>query len=316
MDIRDLVMGKTLSVFFNIDRTYVSIVEPTEKGLDLCYLKATQNSIDLENIDAPMSQIGIEELMEIVAGRTEDLDKIDITIPSESVVVSQFPGSPNIGNNELKQLISLEIRQAYPQVNPEEFSTNIIPMDFRKDGSYMMLAVIIPNVIIRNVLEILRPFDLPINNIEISQLNSHSAFLYNYPERQNQTIAIVGVQDQFMDISIIKNNNPMYYNLISLDEKTKIGEAIEKEHERIVESIVDTVDAAYFFGTGLTKELYLNVWETSMLLNMEVGRLNAFRMLTTSLDDRDREYASRTMHLYPPSIGASFQPYHKRLKLY
>lgn len=308
-------MKRTLSIFFNIDRTYVTITEPNEKGLELLYLNSTNNNIDLENIDDDYAQRGVKELEVLLSSFDVEIDKISITIPAESVMVSQFPGRQGMEESELRKLISLEIRNAFPTFNPDDFTSNIVPLERRLDGQSLMLAVIIPKQIILSCIDILKAYDLPIENIEISQLSAHSAFLYNYPEMINNNVIIIGVQDQFMDVSIISNGKPIYYDLVSLSDKNDIGAVFEAEYEKLITTAVDHIDHAYFFGTGLTRDMYIAVWETSMLLGINVGRLNAFRMMTTNLNARDREYCSRTMHIFPPCIGASFPSYHERIKL-
>jgi Tfp pilus assembly PilM family ATPase len=307
---------QTLSVFFNIDRTYVSIVEPKEKGLELLYINSTDTNIDLENIDDEMSQMAIEELTTLLQGLDFDVSNITVTIPSESVIVSQFPGRQGMSEEEMRKLIALEIKHSYPQFNPSDFSSNIVPMETQINGQSMMLAVIIPKQIVYSCLEILNVFNLPIESIEISQLNAHTAFLYNYPEFQDKTVAILGVQENFVDISVIQNSKPIFYDLVSLPDKKQIGEMFETQYNRLISDVVNKIDMAYFFGTGLTRDMHIAAWEISALLNIGFGRLNAFRMLTTNLEPRDRDYCLRTQHIYPPCIGGSFPAYHESIKLY
>ncbi|MCX6148577.1 MAG: hypothetical protein NTW25_15190 [Candidatus Kapabacteria bacterium] len=308
-------MKRTLSVFFNIDRTYVTITEPNEKGIELLYLNSTDTNIDLENLDDDFAQVGIEDLEALLKPIEIEVDRICVTIPAESVLVSQFPGRPGMEESELRKLVSLEIRNAYPTFNPDDFTSNVIPLAQRQDGQSLMLAVIMPKQIIMSCIDILKVYDLPIENIEISQLNAHSAFLYNYPEMMDKNVIIIGVQDQFMDVSVISAGKPIYYDLVSLGDKSEIGNVFEAEYEKLTKTAIQNIDCAYFFGTGLTRDMYISVWETSMLLGIGIGRLNAFRMITTKLDSRDREYCSRTMHIYPPCIGSSFPAYHEKIKL-
>ncbi len=45
---------------------------------------------------------------------------------------------------------------------------------------------------------------------------------------------------------------------------------------------------------------------TSVII--EIDKLNAFRMVKTTISDRAREYCSRTSHIFPPCIGG-FMPF-------
>lgn len=309
-------MSQILSIFFNIDRTYLSVTEPTTKGLSLSYVNSTLNYIDLENLDDNGSLKGIEELDLILSNLDFTIDKIDVTIPAESVLVTQFPGRTGMSEIELRELIALEIRQAYPQFNPNDFSSNLIPMGDRLDGQSMMLAVIIPFEIVKSVHKILGKYDIPINNIEISQLNAHNSYLYNYPENIYKTTAIVGVQNNFIDLSIIKNMKPIYYDLISFTDKNQIGILLLEEFDILNTSVANDIEDIFFFGTGLTNDVLTVAEQTFEGTGINHKRLNAFRMVITKLTEREIEYCSRTMHIYPPCIGGSFKAYHDRIKLY
>jgi hypothetical protein len=309
-------MSQILSIFFNIDRTYLSISEPTTKGLSLSYINSTLNYIDLENLDDDGSVKGIEELDMILSNLDFTIDKVDVTIPAESVLVTQFPGRHGMSELELSELIALEIRQAYPQFNPNDFSSNIIPMADRLDGQTMMLAVIIPFEIIKSVHKILGKYDIPIDNIEISQLNAQNSFLYNYPENIYKTTAIVGVQNNFIDLSIVKNMKPIYYDLISFTDKNQIGILLLEEFDILNTSVANDIEDIFFFGTGLTNDVLTVAQQTFDGTGINHLRLNAFRMVSTKLTEREIEYCSRTMHIYPPCIGGSFKSYHDRIKLY
>jgi len=309
-------MDSILSVFFNIDRTYIGIVTPSLKGLSLNYINSTDHRIDLENFDDYESEQGTEELKKMIRPLRKKISKITVTIPAEFVLVSQFPGKSGMVHDDLRKLIALEIRQAFPQFNPDDFGSNLIPMETKDPTKSMMMAVIIPQNILQNCLTVLKSLKLPISNVEISQLNAHSAFLYNYPESADKTVMIMGLQDQFIDLSVIKEGKPAYYNLVSFSDKNKIGDIFKEEYNKLLKDTVDSIDAVYLFGTGLTKEVYAMAWETIMDQGIEVGRLNAFRMVESTLTEREKEYCARTMHLFPPVIGGSFPAYHEQIKLY
>lgn len=309
-------MASTLSVFFNTDKTYVTVVEPSDKALELKFINATDSPVDLENFDGVQTKRAIKELREILSMTEGMADKLSITIPPESIVVSQFPGSANMDEKTLRQLISLEIRNAYPQFNPEQFSSNLVPIQSIDNTQQMLLATILPREIIKSCFKVFDGYSLEVDSIEISQLNAHSAYLYNYPEKASQNAIFVSVGDQFMDVSILKGGKPAYYNLVNIFDTSKIGESFEEEYNNLIGNIVDSINCAYFFGLGLTKDIYLQLWETAMLLGIEVSRLNAFRMIESNLNNRTREYCSRTQHIYPPCIGASFPAYHQTIKLY
>jgi len=309
-------MKSAISVFFNIDRTYLAILTPSENSLSLDYVDATRSHIDLENVFDVDGDKGIIELREFIEKVRHKINRVSVTIPAESVFVSQFPGQKGMTEEQLSKLVSLEIKQAFPQYNTDEFVSNIIPLEKRMNGQEMMLASIMQKDIIDTCKEIFKDY-LPITNIEISQLNAHTAFLYNYPESLEKNIIILGVQDQFIDLSLLKNSKPAYYNLLSFSDsdKNKFGEIIENEYNKLLNDFINRIDGIYFFGAGLNKDLYFSGWEMASVLGLETGRLNAFRMVKANIEDRAKDYCKIMQHVFPPCVGAAIPSYHERIRL-
>jgi hypothetical protein len=179
----------------------------------------------------------------------------------------------------------------------------------------MMMGIIIPAFDYNACAKILKPVTKYIDKIEVSQFNAHSAFLYNYPEKAKNTVVLVGIQSNFVDISLVKNGKPVYYNLARLDSPDQIGELCENEFNKLTEEYVDVIHNSMFFGSALTKDMLIQTWEISMMLGIESEKLNAFRMTTTQLDERRREYCSRVSHIFAPCVGACVPAYHERYKL-
>jgi hypothetical protein len=178
------------------------------------------------------------------------------------------------------------------------------------------LATIIPKIDFVTCRDLLDSIDKPITNIEISQLNAHSTFLYNYPERKHETVAIIGVSNNFLDISIIKAGKPVYYNLAKLKDREMIGDVCLEEFEKVTGIYVEKIDSAYLFGEGLDIDMLVIAQSLIMMSVPNVGKLNAFRMFTTDMDKRNRDYCSRMAHIFPPCIGGNLPAYHQKIKMF
>lgn len=305
-------MKKVLSIFFNIDRTYLTGLTIDESGVSLDYINSTVHHVDLENIKTDESRNGVAELSKYFFEMDFYPDEVSITLPSESVLITKFPGKVDITDDEIKELINLEIRQMYPNCDQNDFTTFVVPMLPEKINLQQMVAVLVPKEDFLVIDEILQIVNLPVAKFDITQLNAHTCFLFNYPEMAAKTVLFVSVQGQFMDVSILKNGQPIYYNLIALPDYNKTGEQLEIEYEKIVPQYTESIDACYFFGAGLTKPVSMMLWETASLLGIyEAKRLNAFRMLKNNLTKREKEYCSRTLHIFPACIGAGLPSQHK-----
>lgn len=306
-------MDYVLSLLFNSDRIYITGVERTEKKLVLDFVDSSSKPIDLENLEDENNSEVIAEIEKSISSIKDKINSVNITIPSEAILVTQFPYQEEFSNEDLQKLIKLEVTSIYPKFDSNDFMIYGVPMAADKNGKRKMLAIIITRSIFDNCSNLAKKLGLKINKIEISQLNAHMAYIYNYPEitqpaEQAKSAMFVNINDNFMDISVIKNNQPLYYNLVAINNSEEIGLLLEKEAELIKEKYIDDLPLIYFFGAGLTKDINMMCWETSMMIGMESKRLNGFRMMSSNLNDRAKEYCSRAFHLFPACIGGCLAP--------
>ena len=78
---------------------------------------------------------------------------------------------------------------------------------------------------------------------------------------------------------------------------------------------MDNIDLAALFGIGLNYDVLTQVKGELSGLTNDVIRLNSFRMFSTDLDMRVKEYCARVAHIYPPCIGGCLPSYHQKIDL-
>ncbi len=307
---------RTLSIYFNTDRIYLTGVRVENNRAMLDYIESTNHHIDLENLESDESKNALTELEKILSGLDFKPDKLTVTLPAESIFITKFPAKSSFSKDQLRQLVNLELRQAYPEFNYENFEVMITPIYASKTQKESMIGMIILKSDIQFLNNFFNKFNLKISNFEISQLAAYSTFMFNYPEMRDKTVMIIGYQGQFLDFTVHRNGETLYYNINSISDTNQIGEATEKEYAKIQESAVDEVDAVYFYGSSLTRNITLSLWETGMMLGiMEAKRLNPFRMMGSSLDKRHLEYCSRTFQIYPPCVGSGLKRWHTLINI-
>ncbi len=310
-------MSKTLSVFFSTDRTYVTLTEKKNNNIELNHIDSTNHAINFDqysDIDSFKSSKELTRILEKID--TQNIARIAISLPGSNALVTQFPGSEDMSRDNVRKLVGLEIRQAYPQFKFADFSTNVIPLGERKTGENLMVAVIISKQDYEICRELLQNIHHTIDHVEISQINAHSAFMHNYPEFADKNAALFGLQDKFVDISLIRNGKPRYFNLASMPSEENIREICESELDNILKLCCDRIDHAFFFGIGLNKDIFDIGKRVTGEKGINAQRLNAFRMLSTKMDERTRKYCERTAHIYPPCIGGSVPYDINRYKFY
>jgi hypothetical protein len=308
-------MDKALCAFCSPERTYLAIVEPKSKGLELDFIATTSVPIDLENLETSTSEQGLNEFYEIANKINSEYDLINFSIPIENTIVSEFPARPNITNDEITSIINIEIRQNYPQFNPQEFPTYLFELSPRKNQPFF-LSIIIPKLVFTNLKAIANKLNKPVQKIEISQINAHNAFLYNYPEERDKTSALFNIADKFIDFSLLKGTDFIWYSLIKYNFPDEIPQLINDRLNELSKEINFQIDSMFFFGSGLNKILFNKISNTFSRKNYVVKRLNAFRMFTTRVDETTKAICARLAHHFPACIGSAIPDFHKRIKIY
>lgn len=301
-------MEPIISVFFDNDRTYIALLEPDAKGWSLAYINSTTQPLDLALGHDSGAVQELESVMMEIAGAASS---VHVTLPMESVFVHQFP-APILGSaDEIRDLLRFEISQHFPHQDAQGFSSVVYTLSPRIDRTSMMMAVIMEHNMLGTVREVLAPLMANIERIDTAQMAAHNALLYNYPDHEGASFAVFGVQERYLDVSVIRNNVMAYYHLAPLGERS-IGEVCEEELNRVLDEYVPFIDGAFFFGSGLTRARY----ETAAAaISVPAHRMNAFRMLTTTLGERERAYCSRVGHIFPSCIGNIFPNMQKGLEI-
>lgn len=291
-------MESTLTIYLGNDRTYITAFEPSSKGLELVYINSIPQHV---GTDADITEIarGLEAILPEIIGKNE---RLRLCFPNENIFVHQFPAVKSGNVDDVKQLLGLEIRQAYPQYSLENYRSIVLPLLPKLDGTEMMIAMMIDQKQLHIGYVISEIIGLPCERIVISQFSTHAALLYNYPEQIENTVILFGVQDRFADVSVLRKGELAYYSLVPFNSKELAGVAFEKEVEKLLTEYIPFADSAFFFGHGLTSSILTSV---TKLLPVPAHRLNAFRMMTTNLSPREREYCIKSAHLYPPNVGAA-----------
>lgn len=296
---------KIHSIHFDIDQVFFTNLETSENGIFLNYINSISDgnfaTIDLENL-AEYSEINSE--IARFCSEAGDADSVAITLPTESVLISYIPSDEKMEHSQIKRMIELEINNSYPESTISDFTVILYDFAERMDGNKMMVAAIIPNIILKNINQIFAPLGLPISKINISQFASQNSLLYNYPEQKDKAVALISIQKEYIDLSVMKEGKSIYLSKIYYDAAEELNSILEDEFNIVMTNYVDYVETAFICGKYLTAEILQQCEAKLAEFLMTASRHNTFKMVRTNLEQREKEYCSRTAHIYSACIGA------------
>jgi len=292
-------MEKTISMYFGTERTYITRIEPGEKGLQLCDIGVITETVksDTDYMDA------LIRLESFLPQMSEGTATATIAVPVENIFVHQFPAVDTSDITQVRRMLEFEIKHAYPQHSFDDFTSAVYPMAARTDGTTMMLAIMMEKKYLMACEFILTMTGVPLLNIQASHFAAHGALLYNYPDSINSICLIIGVQENYCDVSVLKNGELAYYNLLVLSSPDEFSSVCEKEIEKLLSGYVSYIDAAFCYGPGLTNNV---LSQAQQALSIPIQRLNPFRMMSSTLQSsEDRDFCAKAAHLFVPAVGSA-----------
>jgi hypothetical protein len=291
--------------------TYISVLERTVDGYALHYVKKLDNTIILTNAVPEKLDAAIAELTTILSPYKSKLAKFFVTIDDEYYHLTQVPGSIDILNPEFVDLINLEIRQTTTEHSIDNYRIKATPIENKKDNEGasempMCLVCLINNDIVWEIEYLATNLELELTDINPVPFSSINTFTYNYPDKKDSAVAIVCLKQNVIEYGILQNNSIIGYEFSKVNGLSTYSGVIENKIDNIIESYqISNLSGAYFYGSSITKQQYIECWEVGMIMSGDSKRLNPYRLVKSKLDKRDEEYCARTFHIYVACIGGA-----------
>ena len=298
---------RILSIYNSLNYTYSSLVKNSTDGLELDWISTIDSPFYFEENDVNFDNKSIEQFKKQFEEIQDKVDGISVVFPAEMIMISQFPIDTTTNNENIKELLQIEIKKAYPALDIKDFEIKIYTLNYNPIQQQIMMCVMLPRIDILRYENFFSNYGKPIVSTGISQFSAANCFLYNYPEHRNSSSAIVGIQGNFLDFTIIENSNVLYYNLLSYQQESDIPQLLITEVTKVKETIVDDIKrGVYCYGEDLNNELFNEICESLSTIGISSNKLNAFRMMRTFFNKQEIEYCKRVTHIFPSVIGASF----------
>ncbi len=297
-------MEPILSLFLGHSRTYVALLEDGDSYPSLAYVNATSDSVFINQGQLQGKQWLEEVLMEI-AGAAE---QVAIALPMEYAFVHHFPYPEEASDEALETLVETELQTKFAEYDRKDLEIRIYPLAPRSDQRRLVAVIILEKEVIKVLEQIAEMAFGKLVRYDIAQNAAHSALLFNYPELREKNVVVVHIQQEYLDITALRQGTPVIYKLQKAEaEVDRTVESIRTVLEEMLSMYLPFMDAVAVFGEQLTRGLLSQLQQLvhDMAPGVRAFRLNAFRRLTTTLGDRERAYCARTAHLFVPCIGVA-----------
>ena len=289
----------TSSIYFDKYNTFLTIAEKNNNSNSLIYVNA-YDYINLSDINIEQTNNNITNIVNILLNY--NVTDVDIVLSNDYYEIMIFPGSINTAIEDNKEIINFEFSQYFGnKENISNYDINIVEtISTRHNTKKLLYASLISKEL---SLKLHKLFD-NINIIKISYdwLNIINNFIHNYPELAESNTFLLGISRQYVEIILISNLKLLGYELIQNDND--ILNNIDSKIQEIGNCFhVHNINNILLYGNELYKDTFLRINEILSKNNINVNRLNSFRILEENMEQSDKEHSASVFHLFAPCIN-------------
>lgn len=227
--------------------------------------------------------------------------KLTLSVSPEWTFQSIIPTPPQQSESILPDLLKTDLEIMAPTLKKEHWDVAYTPIAVRQDKAPVSLVLGLRGSLKKSIFDGL---GLPNSTVVVpGVLSIHRSFLYNHPEQQENNIALLGIYQNILEVSVLRRGVLGFYRLVHFNSSRDIPEKSDDLLNEILSEHVPFVDGIYFYGSLLTKEV---VDQSSAILALtvpNVDRFNPFRLVRVDLGERERQFAGRMAHCYGANVG-------------
>ncbi|MGA9116300.1 MAG: pilus assembly protein PilM [Bacteroidota bacterium] len=297
MATKDFVLGLSLS-----DRT-IQAVELEQDGPSntLLAIDEWENTFPLGGVDDPK---GVGRFSEYLAAFLKvnrvRARKTSVALDSATLFINSFPLEEGLSRPEINEHINWELSQFFPDAPPKQYVTDIHVIA-REDQEHwnQVLSVSVQRRDAFAVQEALARHGLELLILDVDHFSADTALRTNYPDVERKYMALVGVKENRLDISLLRNGVMQAYSYCLVQSNREIVERIGA-----LSRDVPGIHSITVYGPYLEKDLLVLIRRGSALL---VEALNPLRHINVLDSLRLADHLSVPSYRFASAVGVALR---------
>lgn len=297
MSSRDLVLGLSIS-----DKS-VQAVEMEQDGPanTLCAIDEWENTF---LGGTPDSDEGLAQFTEYTSAFLKvnkvKAKRVSVALDTSYLFINSFPLEDGLSRVEINEHINWELNQFFPNTPVKEFLTDIHIMAPHKTERWNhVLSVSLRRRDAFAVQEAIQQLGLSLHIIDADHFSADTSFRLNYPDSERKYIALIGIKENRLDISLLNRGNMEAYSYAIVQSNQEIIDRIG-ELSRDLKGI----QSITVYGPYLDKDLLVLIRRASSLL---VEALNPLRHVNVSDSLRLADHLSVPSYRFASAVGVALR---------
>jgi len=226
--------------------------------------------------------------------------KVAVSLDTAEMFLNSIPMDEGLSRIQINEHINWELSQFFPERSPKEFVTDVHVLTQRPtDGWNEVLSVSVQRHDVYLVQQAVQQMGLALHVLDADHFSADTALRVNYPDTNRKYLALVGVKENRLDVSLIKNGNMESYSYSMVQSNKEIVEQIG-----LLSRETKAIYSITVYGPFLDKDLLVQIRRGSSLL---VEALNPLRHVKVSDSLRLSDHLSVPSYRFASAVGVALR---------
>jgi len=241
-----------------------------------------------------------EHLSGFLRGHEIIPDKVSVTINSGQTFIATFPFEEGSSRLERNDQMRWELNQYFPETDGGEFITDVQPITDNKIEKWVKsISVSIRRRHADVIEEVMSEMGYHLHIVDVDHFSADHALRFNYPDISKKYMGLIGVKENRLDISLLRNGVLESYFYKTIGTNTEIV-----EHISALSREIPGLYSLSTYGTFLDIDLLVQIRRASSLL---VEALNPLRHVDVSNSIMLADHLSVPSYRFAAAVGVALR---------
>ena len=227
-------------------------------------------------------------------------DKVSVTIDSGQTFIATLPFEEGISRLERNDHVRWELNQYFPDTDSGEFITDVQPITDNKIEKWVKAISVSLRKLHADVIgKVISEMGLVLHIVDVDHFSADHALRFNYPDIGKKYMGLIGVKENRLDISLLRNGVLESYSYRSISSNIEIVEYIST-----LASESRGLYSLSTYGTFLDIDLLVQIRRASSLL---VEALNPLRRVGVADSLMLADHLSVPSYRFAAAVGIALR---------
>ncbi len=250
--------------------------------------------------DTPGVDEFVDHLSHFVSRTAVRAEQASVALDTSLLFINTIPFESTATREKIYEQIEWELNEYFPGSPRNAFITDTHVLARRDAFSYdNVIAVSVRRDVVQKLHRALAKLKLRLDIVDADHFSADTARRINYPDTATKYIALVGIKDERIDVSLVRYNEVESYSYYTASSREKVVEQISS-----LSKTTNGLSSITVFGMNLDKELLTNIRNSSTVL---VEALNPFRNVDIASSVRIAKDPTTNPFRYAAAIGVALR---------